>query len=135
MSINFFTPVLRNWVIFCYPFSRHCLDWDTMVLALSISLHIKTIYVEIVFILCCSISQSNMASFTIQSSVVDPSSLLEWKNAWLALWKKEETTSSVIRLRHASEWVVEEEHIPWCPYHYAFCILHRSMKGVQSWYH
>ena len=76
-----------------------------------------------------------MASFTIEPSIDDPNSLLEWKKAWLALWKKEETASTILRVRQDSEWVIDEENIPWCPYHYAFCILHKSMQGIQSWYH
>ena len=76
-----------------------------------------------------------MSTFTIQPSVVDPDSLVAWKNAWMELWKKEAIAPTVIRLRPSSEWVIEESNVPSCPYHYDYCILDKSIKKLQNLNH
>ena len=76
-----------------------------------------------------------MASFTIQPLVVDADSLEVWKKAWLEIWRKERLTPTVLHKRPGSEWVMEDTDIPWCPFHFNYCILDESMMKIKDWNH
>ena len=80
-------------------------------------------------------SRSNMSTYTLKPFVVDPDSLAQWKRDWKEIWDAEKDDSSVFTWNPNSEWVSREKDLPWCPYHFRFCVMDKRIRKLTDWSH
>ena len=76
-----------------------------------------------------------MSNYKLKPFAVDPDSLIAWKQAWKDNWDADKSDSSVCSWNTDSEWVSREKELPWCPFHFKYCVMDRRIRKLKDWSH
>ena len=80
-----------------------------------------------------------MAKYQLKPFSVDMDSYQAWKQAWIELWLEEDKLKKkgvvLPAFNPVSEWRTIEKDVPWCPIHFRYCIMDRSLQKFDDWSH